>query len=29
VGDAGKLRDPVKKYGPVTEMKISDPRFVP
>lgn len=29
IGDAGKLRDQVKKYGPVTEMKISDPRFVP
>lgn len=29
IGDASKLRDQVKKYGPVTEMKISDPRFVP
>jgi zinc protease len=29
IGDASKLRDQVKKYGPVTEMKITDPRFVP
>ena len=26
IGDAAKIREQVKKYGPVTEMKISDPR---
>ena len=29
IGDAAKIRDAVKKYGPVTEMKITDPRFAP
>ena len=29
IGDAAKIRDAVKKYGPVTEMKITDPRFTP
>jgi zinc protease len=29
LGDAAKMRDAVKKYGPVTEMKITDPRFSP
>ena len=29
IGDAVKIRDSMKKYGPVTEMKISDPRFSP
>jgi len=29
IGDAAKIRDAVRKYGPVTEMKISDPRFTP
>jgi predicted Zn-dependent peptidase len=29
IGDAAKIRDDVKKYGPVTEMKISEPRFSP
>jgi len=29
IGDAGKIRDAVKKYGPVTEMKLTDPRFAP
>ncbi|HEV7606214.1 MAG TPA: pitrilysin family protein [Steroidobacteraceae bacterium] len=29
VGDAAKIRDAVGKYGPVTEMKISDPDFAP
>ncbi|HOZ04639.1 MAG TPA: insulinase family protein, partial [Arenimonas sp.] len=29
IGDAAKIRDSVKKYGPVTEMKISEPRFSP
>ncbi|MCX7052602.1 MAG: pitrilysin family protein [Proteobacteria bacterium] len=29
IGDAAKIRDAVRKYGPVTEMKITDPRFTP
>ena len=29
VGDAAKIREAAAKYGPVTEMKISDPDFVP
>ena len=29
IGDAAKIRDAVKMYGPVTEMKITDPRFTP
>jgi predicted Zn-dependent peptidase len=29
VGNAAQIRDRVKKYGAVTEMKISDPRFRP
>jgi zinc protease len=29
IGDAAKIRDAVAKYGPVTEMKITDPRFAP
>lgn len=29
VGDAAHIRDVVRKYGPVTEMKITDPRFSP
>ena len=29
IGDAAKIREAVKKYGPVTEMKITDPRFAP
>ena len=29
IGDAAKIRDAVQKYGPVTEMKITDPRFTP
>jgi predicted Zn-dependent peptidase len=29
IGDAATIRDAVRKYGPVTEMKISDPRFTP
>ncbi len=29
IGDAAKIRDAVKKYGPVTEMKLTDPRFTP
>jgi predicted Zn-dependent peptidase len=29
IGDAARIRDDVRKYGPVTEMKITDPRFAP
>jgi len=29
IGDASKIRDAVAKYGPVTEMKISDHGFAP
>jgi zinc protease len=29
VGDASKIREQVAKYGPVTEMKLSDPVFSP
>ena len=29
IGDAAQIRAAVGKYGPVTEMKISDPRFAP
>ena len=29
IGDASKIRDAVAKYGPVTEMKLSDPGFAP
>ena len=29
IGDAALIRDRVKKYGPVTEMKITDPAFAP
>jgi len=29
VGDAAKIREAAGKYGPVTEMKISDPDFAP
>ncbi len=29
IGDAAKIRAAVQKYGPVTEMKITDPRFTP
>ncbi len=29
IGDAAKIRDSIKKYGPITEMKISEPRFSP
>jgi predicted Zn-dependent peptidase len=29
VGDAARIREQVRKYGPVTEMKITDPRFAP
>ncbi len=27
LGDAGKIRDKVSKYGPITELAISEPRF--
>ena len=29
VGDAARIREQVGKYGPVTEMKITDLRFTP
>jgi len=29
VGDAARIREQVRKYGPVTEMKMTDPRFAP
>ena len=29
IGDAAKIREVMKGYGPVTEMKLSDPRFSP
>jgi predicted Zn-dependent peptidase len=29
IGDAAKIRDVAQKYGPVTEMKLSDPDFAP
>ena len=29
IGNAGAIRDGLRKYGPVTEMKLSDPAFAP
>jgi predicted Zn-dependent peptidase len=29
IGDAARIRGDVGRYGPVTEMKITDPRFAP
>jgi zinc protease len=29
IGDADEIRDTIKKYGPMTEMKITDPVFAP
>jgi len=29
IGDAARIRDVMRGYGPVTEMKITDPRFSP
>ncbi len=29
IGDASKIRDAMKTYGPLTEMKMTDPRFSP
>jgi len=29
IGDAEKIREQVSKYGPITEMPITDPRFKP
>jgi predicted Zn-dependent peptidase len=29
LGDASLIRDSVDKYGPITEMKIAEPRFRP
>jgi zinc protease len=29
IGDAAKIRDGIRKYGPLTEMKLTDPSFAP
>jgi hypothetical protein len=29
IGQAAAIRDGLRKYGPVTEMKLSDPVFAP
>jgi predicted Zn-dependent peptidase len=29
IGDAAKIRDTARRFGPVTEMKLSDPSFAP
>jgi predicted Zn-dependent peptidase len=29
IGDAAKIRAEAQKFGPVTEMKITDPHFAP
>ena len=29
IGDAAKIRDGIRKYGPLTEMKLTDPTFSP
>jgi hypothetical protein len=29
IGDAEKVRDDIAKYGAVTEMSITEPRFTP
>ncbi|MCR6495728.1 insulinase family protein [Thermomonas sp. S9] len=29
IGDAARIRDVMRRYGPLTEMKLSDPRFSP
>ena len=29
IGDAAKIREWMKAYGPLTEMKLTDPRFTP
>ena len=29
IGDASKIREAMKTYGPLTEMKLTDPRFTP
>jgi len=29
IGDAAEIRDAVRNYGSVTEMKITDPTFAP
>lgn len=29
IGDAAKIRDIARRYGPVTEMKLTDPSFTP
>ncbi len=29
IGDASKIREALRGYGPLTEMKLTDPRFSP
>jgi zinc protease len=29
VGNAGAIREGLRKYGPITEMKLADPTFEP
>jgi zinc protease len=29
IGNAGAIRDSLRKYGPITEMKLADPTFAP
>jgi hypothetical protein len=29
IGDASKIREAMQDYGPLTEMKLTDPRFTP
>jgi zinc protease len=29
IGNAGAIRDSLRKYGPITEMKLADPAFAP
>ena len=29
IGNAGAIRDGLRKYGPITEMKLADPTFAP
>ena len=29
IGNAGAIREGLRKYGPITEMKLADPTFAP
>jgi hypothetical protein len=29
IGNAGAIRESLRKYGPITEMKLADPTFAP